>query len=614
VSSSEPAGPTRSECLLVMLIVLIGIGLRCYLPSRMSVEQFDEGVYVSNLWFEEEGYRYPDAHLYAPPLVPWLAEWSIVLLGPSHWGCMSLSILSGVMTIGLVWWIGRSWFGAASGVTAAVLAAFSDVHILYSRTALTDGLLCFWLLLAVYLIWQAYRTQRWTWTIAAGVVTGLAWWTKYNGWLPLAIGLAGLIPYLQFGNPSIGAADRHHTGRLCVLWLVIAFVALVVWSPVPIGLQDRGGYAAVAANHKSYLVGLSGWWHSLSVQVASHNVLSGWLSCCGLALACLADCYPLRSTRRFTWNAVRQKTVKDRDPHTVRDDNITGSWAVAVVFAPALAACAMWLGSSVTIGVLAVVGIICHTGLWGHRTVSMHNESTSTLAAWLLAAWFGGLLVATPFYRPYPRLTLPWLIAAWLGAAAALPMLQQRLLRSDVFPSDARMRLFWRRLTATTILLTAMAGIVWKASDLSHRGVPGWQDRTGLEKVSARIIRDVTREIDVSHDEQLAQAGVDFILYVYAEPALFFHLSAANVVAQPVSDLKFAQPGAQNRRVPVFLITGPHAMGSDRFADQFQRNRTRFTLVREYQVELSDLVLLNNCDAAALATRSSESVRLYRMN
>ena len=77
---------SRRELLFVVLISLLGLALRFWDLSAIAVEHFDEGVYASNLWFTaEEGYRYPDRHLYAPPLLPSLIEWSLLIFGTAGW-------------------------------------------------------------------------------------------------------------------------------------------------------------------------------------------------------------------------------------------------------------------------------------------------------------------------------------------------------------------------------------------------------------------------------------------------------------------------------------------------------------------------------------------------
>ncbi len=151
---AAPPGPDRKEWGLVLAIVLLGLFLRAMFPGRMAVEHFDEGVYASNLWFDADNrFRYPARHLYAPPLMPWLLEWSQVFFGPTHFGTMLVGIASGSLTILLIWWMVRAWFGIPAGIAAACLAAFSDYHAIYSRSALTEPVLCFLLLGSVYFVW-----------------------------------------------------------------------------------------------------------------------------------------------------------------------------------------------------------------------------------------------------------------------------------------------------------------------------------------------------------------------------------------------------------------------------------------------------------------------------
>lgn len=582
--------PTPTELLLAGAIVLVGFALRCAVPARMAVEHFDEGVYASNLWFDaESGYQYPERHLYAPPLLPALLEGTMILLGPSHWGTMLPGVLFGGLTVGLLWWVARSWFVPEVGLAAALLAATSDVHILYSRTALTDVPLCFWLLLAVYLAWEALRRADVRWAVAAGIATGLAWWTKYNGWLPLAIVLAALVPRLWTGRLRLSAP------RLVFTWLIVTVTALVVWFPVWIGLQQHGGYAVVAANHRQYLVGVSGWWGSLLQQYGNLRSLDGWLSCGGLGMAILTPTLlpPLR--HRFTWNA-------------------PGNFVLVLIGAALCAAgMAAAITSSAVLCTAAVLGITGH--LLRQRSASQTGERRpdNSPAGWLLAAWFFGLFLATPFYRAYPRLTLPWLMSAWLGTGLAIGWFWRGLANRPE-PQTARAGL---RGPAVLLMLIGGAGIAWFGNRQARNGLPAWQDRTGMETITAQMVGDIRQDIS-SGNEQSRPAGstADFVVYVYGEPALFFHLRAAGALAGPVSHLKFADPSAPALGVPVYLAVGPHALRSPKFTEDWTRYKDRFRLVTEFQYRPSTLVALNNDPPDRLAEdngRPVEPVRLYRL-
>lgn len=563
--SSRVAGPpTRVEWCLLAAIVLVGFALRVAFPSRIAVEHFDEGVYASNFWFgPESGFQYPGRQFYAPPLLPWLIEWTFILFGPSNIGAVAVNIVAGTLTVPLVWWVGRRWFGPVAGLSSATLAALSDIHILYSRTALTDVPLCFWLLAAVYCLWEALVCSRHTpcavavgnrtvgpatapsprgeparsaadgtrsvpvtkSIIAAGVTTALAWWTKYNGWLPLAIGLAGLIAWSVFAKPE----ERRLKARLTT-WLVVAALAFALWLPYLWELQDYGGYGPIAANHRGYLVGWSGWWESANVHLTNFANLFRWLTSLGIWLGPILSSlsvrmHHLRCQRRFTWNA-------------------------------------------------RVDGFEC-----------------GRLAGWMLAAWIGALTLTTPLYMPYPRLMLPWVVGLWMafGLLLALTVDSEAPARNENGKFKCQGLPWWFLFTIVFTVLGAQL--------FSHeRGpiVPAWEPRTGLASIAGEAVSEMCREARLDPEVDRDK----FIIYVYGEPALLFQLrlaGAANVL--PVAHFEFAKPQAAATQVPTFVIAGPHADRSPQFAKQLEAARPRLQLVRSFDYAPSDLVLLDNRDA-----------------
>ncbi|HAW29757.1 MAG TPA: hypothetical protein DCY03_16810, partial [Planctomycetaceae bacterium] len=126
----------QPEKIVVALILLVGCLSRVLFLSSSGIEHFDEGVYASNLWFSaEQGAEYPGRFYYAPPLFPFLIEWSMIFLGSGPLGVFLPSLLFGMLTVLVTWWVAREWFGPAAGLVALTLASLSDLHLLYSRVA-----------------------------------------------------------------------------------------------------------------------------------------------------------------------------------------------------------------------------------------------------------------------------------------------------------------------------------------------------------------------------------------------------------------------------------------------------------------------------------------------
>ncbi len=593
--------------LLLALVVAAGAGLRVAHLSRASVEHFDEGVYASNVWFDEaQDNRYPNRHLYAPPLVPGLIEWSLLLSDMWRGAAMLPGLLAGCATVAVVGIVGWRWFGYRAGLSAAVLSAMSDAHVLYSRTALTDAPLCLFVLLAVFFIWSAYRTGALRVVVLAGICTALAWWTKYNGWLPLAIGLVA--PILWWVVKWHGATD---TRRVIVCWLAIAAIAAVLWSPVLMGLQSYGGYASVAANHRGYVVSISEWPATLARQVANYRWFDGWLSCAGLAVAALA--VPIASRVGLSLASNPSRRIK-----------VPSALIAAIGIGTLAGASAAILGSVVVLAITGAAGIG-----WGLATALRVDPGDETararsLAVCLLAAWFCGLVVATPFYHPYPRLALPWLVASWL-ATGLLVERAGRWLDDRVGASTQARRRGDRSRRASprcrialggacmAVALASVMAVGLAGRRLNERGVVGWQSRAGFESVAQRTAVDAGR---VAVKEYRSGPG-DVMVYVYGEPALFFHLRSRGIsLTGPVQDLSFAESYTAEFPIPVFLAVGPRADDTAAFPAQWAGYGDRFQLVATYDYRPSDLVLLNEYspwELAARADRPLAKVRLYRL-
>lgn len=607
-------GATAVEWWLVGLLFLTGLGLRAAFPSRLAVEQFDEGVYASNVFFTGEtgDERYPEQHLYAPPLLPEVIFFVMSIAGPSNAAAISVNIIAGSLMVPLVWWVGRNWFGPAGGLASATLVALNDVHIFFSRTALTDILLCFFLTAAVQFICVALTTRSRFAVLSAGAVTGLAWWTKYNGWLPLAIGLAGLVPWRLLGRLPGWTTDQ--TGRLNLApnirllagslarWGIVALVAFLIWLPWLRLLDARGGYAAIAANHRGYIVGLAGWWDSLVAQTAKLHSLSGSLSNSALPAALFVTLiYVKFSVPRFTWN----RLLSNRR-----------------ILIGVLLICCMPVifGLPETLCVLtaaAAFSVLRRKRPAGDVELS---SSRQVLAGWLVTAWFVGLLATTPLYTPYPRLTLPFLTVCWLGAGMWVGSVRDqfaviadkvsvgKVIRSEnqlpndlpaVVPAATYMReaLLFSGLVALTILPVAF-----------FRSVPGWQSRTSLADQTPSILDAICENVGVNR-----QTGLDrFAISTYADPALLFQMRLAGVsLVSPLVNLNFARPEAPPPLIPRFVLIGPRAGQTAGFDDQFAAAQSRLELIATYHYRPSDLVILDG--AHAPDSKSDEELKLYRV-
>jgi hypothetical protein len=131
-----------------------------------------------------------------------------------------------------------------------------------------------------------------------------------------------------------------------------------------------------------------------------------------------------------------------------------------------------------------------------------------------------------------------------------------------------------------------------------------WQSRAAWKPVSKQIISDVTsRARQISNDPSRA------IVYVYGEPALFFHLYQTGTQAiLPAGDTLLTE--GSDVQVPTFLVAGPE------LRDKFPQLESRMEMLGKYEYFPSDLVLLNYHHPRELRTDAaiSRQVRLYRIS
>ena len=563
--SPSPAGRgelsgARREWVILATLCVIGLGLRVARFDKLAIEHFDEGVYASNVYAEHLAPLmgtdvYPSRHLYAPPLFPWLCEIA-VRLSRTPDAAIWVNLLFGSLMIPLVWFVARDRLGLVAAIVAAGLCATSDYHIFFSRSALTDISLGFWLLLAVWLAARGMQSGRGIELIGAGIAAALAWWTKYNGWLAVLIplggaGLAWGMDRLMWAKVEEPGASALPLTRALGRWSVIAVVAALLWSPVLYDLQSVGGYSTVAANHKTYLVGFAGWWDGVRMHMGYLGLLTSVIGAGGAVLVAVI--------------LARSHGV------------IAGKGAIMLVgmmFALVLT------GAGVTWGCGAFLAIVLIARDWNT------TSSESRLFGGILIVWWLGLTLTTPLYRPYARLSLPWLVASWILVGVAC----ERLAANQVIN-----RAFYIEMVSLPLSICLLARFVGPPETLngSHfvSELPLPAHRTGMRTVVGQL----THEIDMAREAMKPSEapGFDAAVYVVGEPALYCHLCQATqdrFVIVPGPSMAVAAPMG-GTYLPKFIVTGSHVPDAEIAA---ALNSGQIEAIWEQNIPVSDMVAIDS--------------------
>ncbi|MEJ2210344.1 MAG: glycosyltransferase family 39 protein, partial [Anaerolineae bacterium] len=229
-SIARRAMPMRAwEALALLLIVLVAVSFRfCCLKSLPPGLHFDEGFKGVTARALVEGARpqlFFEEDMGEEPIAIYLVALALRLFGSEPWVIRLPSALVGVLTLPLLWLLGRELFRSRlAGLAAALVLAILYWHVSFSRIGMEPILVPFFGTLAFAALARGVNTNRLPAFLLAGLALGGSLYTYKAGYfLPL-------LAALYVGGAALlerGFLRRH--GRGLVL---AAAVALLVAAPI----------------------------------------------------------------------------------------------------------------------------------------------------------------------------------------------------------------------------------------------------------------------------------------------------------------------------------------------------------------------------------------------
>jgi len=187
--------------------------------------------------------------------------------------------LLGMLCVGLTYWLGKTLYGTATGLLAALLLALNSLHIAWSQVVRTDVMASAFMLGALLIACRMAKTGSRKHAIWAGILTGFAVATK---WPAISV-VAGVVGAAAYFATSSGEGWRGG-GRLLLIAGIASIVGLFIASPFifidyPTVLSNLAGEARpVHVGHTG-----AGALSNLGTYLGRFGVDSmGWI---GLALA-----------------------------------------------------------------------------------------------------------------------------------------------------------------------------------------------------------------------------------------------------------------------------------------------------------------------------------------
>ena len=241
------------DLVLTLALFLLALVFRFWQCQQLGLTHFDEGSYtMTGKWLVtggREGWVFQINH--APPLFSAMVGLAFLVFGTSDTAAIGVSAFWGALTVPLVYLMGKPLFGRVAALSGALLLVLCEYHLIFSRMALTDASFSFFFWASLAAFWQACRSGKHGWCLAAGLLTGLCWNTKYHGFFPLLIGLIWVVTQTdaKAGNKIL------HRLRWSNLkpWALTAVVAAFCYLPWFVYVQWAAGYDWMLSYQKGYI-------------------------------------------------------------------------------------------------------------------------------------------------------------------------------------------------------------------------------------------------------------------------------------------------------------------------------------------------------------------------
>jgi len=206
--------------LALLGITLLALALRLWHLSGQSLG-YDEGYSIALARQSLGAIAAQTAADIQPPLYYDLLHFWMQLFGSSEAAVRSLSLLFGLLTVPLLYALGRRLFGPATGLLAALLGAISPFWIWYAQEARNYTLVTFLGVLSSYLLLLISLPCR------AGEVTGCrTLWIRIGGVRqPVKVGVG---VWVAFVLTNIAAVYTHYYAFFLVAFQALFF--LLVWA------------------------------------------------------------------------------------------------------------------------------------------------------------------------------------------------------------------------------------------------------------------------------------------------------------------------------------------------------------------------------------------------
>lgn len=191
--------------LLMMGVFLLAVFLRFYRLSDYMTFLGDEGrdaIIVKEMITTHHlrflGPPMSVGNIYLGPLYYYLMAVAMGIFAINPVAAAGMDALIGVLTVVLIYYLGKVWFNRESGLVAAFLYAISPVTIIYSRSSWNPNPTPFFALLAILGLHKMHQKGNFNWLILVGAALSAAMQMHYLAMLLIPV--AGVLWIYEIGD------------------------------------------------------------------------------------------------------------------------------------------------------------------------------------------------------------------------------------------------------------------------------------------------------------------------------------------------------------------------------------------------------------------------------
>lgn len=113
-------------------------------------------------------------NMYLGPLYYYMMSIPMAIWWLNPVAAAGMVALIGTLTVWLVYFLGKNWFGSLAGLSTAFLYAISPINIIYSRSSWNPNPAPFFALLSIFGLYKVHQTGNFLWLILTAVALAFA--------------------------------------------------------------------------------------------------------------------------------------------------------------------------------------------------------------------------------------------------------------------------------------------------------------------------------------------------------------------------------------------------------------------------------------------------------